>query len=162
MSFLRRGEAAPILLGLGVVLLLFPSACRSPLDPELRVAVLATFDVAGERYGIFITNQETIGDIDLLKAGRSDEMIPNGLVVKGTESCNRPWSWHIDPENVHMASATIEINDGLPSMVENDVNSWAGRYYGPWLARLVSVQDYRIFRGRYVPAGDVWVSPATK
>ncbi len=117
--------------------------CRSLTGPDLEGGILATFDVNGERYSIFITNADTIEDVFALQNGQSAAHIPNGLVVRGAESYNKPWSWHIDPEQVTMTEATIEINDGSVSGVENDLDGWVGRYYGPWGATLVSVKDYR-------------------
>jgi hypothetical protein len=125
------------------VFVFLAGACHSPTGPELKGGVLATFDVVGERYSIFITNMETIDQVYALKNGQSTASIPNGLVVRGAESYNKPWSWHVDSEKVSMADATIEINDGSPSGVEANLDSWAGRYFGPWSAKLVSVKDYR-------------------
>jgi hypothetical protein len=118
-------------------------SCSSPTDPGLEGGVLATFDVDGERYSIFITNPQTIDQVIALSQGQSDAKIPNGLVVKGKVSYNLPWHWHIDSEHIYMAEMTIEINDGRPSYVEANLDSWAGRYFGPWGARLVFVKDYR-------------------
>lgn len=117
--------------------------CRSLTGPDLEGGILATFDVNGERYSIFITNADTIKDVFALQNGKSAAHIPNGLVVRGAKPYNKPWSWHIDPEQVAMAEATIEINDGSVSGVESDLDGWVGRYYGPWAAELVSVKDYR-------------------
>jgi hypothetical protein len=60
-------------------------------------------------------------------------------------SYNQPWSWHIDSEDIHMAEMTIELCDGLPSHVENDLDYWVdtvGRFC-PWQATLVNITDYR-------------------
>lgn len=137
-AFFARSAASTVLAFLILVI-----SCSSPTYPGLEDGVLATFDVAGERYSIFITNPETIDQVYALKNGQSTAYIPNGLVVKGEVSYNKPWSWHIDSEHISMAEITAEINDGRPSFVENDLDSWAGRYFGPWDARLVSVKDYR-------------------
>jgi hypothetical protein len=44
-----------------------------------------------------------------------------------------------------MAEMTIELCDGLPSYVENDLDYWVdtvGRFC-PWQAELTSITDYR-------------------
>ncbi|OGM16911.1 hypothetical protein A2V61_01000 [Candidatus Woesebacteria bacterium RBG_19FT_COMBO_47_8] len=141
----KPGKAVRALACVVVVLIVLAGTCKSPTDPELRGGVLATFQVRSPdaRYSILITNEETIREIYALKNGQSDDAIPNGLVVRGAVSYNKPWSWHIDSEDIHMAFATIEINDGNPSMVEAGLDNWAGRYFGPWGARLISLKDYR-------------------
>ena len=143
MTIFTSKKALWILGGVVFVFLLLAGTCSSPTGPDLKGGVLATFSVGWERYSIFITNVETINKVYALKNGQSDESIPYGLVVRGAVSYNKPWSWHIDSENVHMAFPSVEINDGSPSMVEADLDQWAGTYFGPWLARLVSVKDYR-------------------
>jgi succinate dehydrogenase/fumarate reductase flavoprotein subunit len=36
---------------------------------------------------------------------------------------NQPWSWHIDSEDIHMVEATIELYDGLPSLLKMSLNT---------------------------------------
>jgi len=112
---------------------------------ELSSGILATFNVGGEQYSIFVTNDDTIEDILALQRGESQATIPSGKIIAQPAAYNAPWSWHIDPEDVQMAEFTIELCSGLPSHVENDLDYWAntvGRFC-PWSAQLVSVQDYR-------------------
>ena len=124
---------------------LFLSACSSPTSPELEGGVLATFDVRGERYSIFIIDARAIEQVLALSKGQSEARIPSGRVVKGRESYNAPWSWHIDPRDIQMAEVTMELCDGLPSDVEKDIDYWAGTVgrFCPWSAVLVSLKDYR-------------------
>ena len=121
------------------------ASCPSPTDPGLEGGVLATFDVNGERYRIFITNPRTIDQVIALSHGRSAAKIPSGRVVKGQVAYNKPWSWHIDSEDIHMAEMTIELCDGRPSFVESQVDDWIANvgYFCPWSAELVSVKHYR-------------------
>ena len=126
-----------------LVLALSVGGCKSPTAPEHEFGVLATFQVGpspNERFTILITNEDTIREIKAFNKGQSNAGIPNGLVVRGAVSYNKPWSWHIDSENIHMAEVTIEINDGLPSFVEAELDGWAGSYYGPWSVRLISME----------------------
>jgi len=114
-------------------------------QPVLSGGVLATFDVVGEQYSIFITNKETILQVFALQRGESQANIPSGRLIRGSVAYNRPWSWHIDPEDVHMAEMTIELCDGLPSHVEGDLNYWVDtvQRFCPWGAKLIQVQDFR-------------------
>ncbi len=128
-----------------LALIFSAGSCSSPTDPGLEGGVLATFDVNGERYSIFIANPQTIDQVIALSHGQSDAKIPSGRVVKGQVFYNKPWSWHIDSQDITMAEVTIELCDGIPSYVEAHLDDWIASvgYFCPWSARLVSVKDYR-------------------
>ena len=128
-----------------VLSLLLVLACSSPSVPEFEAGVLATFSVQSERYSIFITNPRTVEDVIALWNGRSNAKIPSGRVLKGRVDYNKAWSWHIDSEDIHMAEATIELCDGLPSYVEAHLDEWIETvgYFCPWSAVLVDLKDYR-------------------
>jgi hypothetical protein len=112
--------------------------------------VIAIFDVHGEQFRVWTTNEDTINDLYALQAGESDANIPNGPIAhgngpEGAEPVNVPWSWHYDPELVEMAEVTIEVCDGTPSFVEANVDYFVedvGQYC-PWNAELVEIIDYR-------------------
>ena len=133
-----------------VLLFLFslPSllGCTSQtLEPTLSGGILVTFDVEGEEYKIFVKNEETITDILALEEGKSQAKIPSGKIIGEPRSYNSPWSWHIDPYDIHMAEFTIEACSGLPSHVEDNLNYWIntlGRFC-PWSAELIEIQDFR-------------------
>lgn len=128
-----------------IISALFLLSCSSPESPQLEDGILVTFDVQGERYKIFITNEETIDQVYALQAGESNASIPSGKLFRGQVSYNKPWSWHIDSEDIEMAEFTIELCDGLPSHVEENLDYWVdtvGRFC-PWSAELVSIKDYR-------------------
>jgi hypothetical protein len=116
-----------------------------PLPDGLAGGVLATFDVAGERFKVWVTNESTIQQLFDLEAGYSNASIPNGLVVAGAGQGlhNLPWSWHLDAEDIEMAEITIEVCDGTPSYVQETLADWLGERYCPWTAELVSLEDHR-------------------
>ena len=62
-----------------------------------------------------------------------------GDLVAGDGGYNQPWSWHLDPATVHAADAAMEVCDGRPSMVEDDLQYWIGTVgsYCPWGAQVV-------------------------
>jgi hypothetical protein len=125
--------------------LLLLVSCSSLTHPVLKDGVLATFDVNGERYSIFITNTQTIEQVIALWNGQATASIPSGRVIRGRVSYNKAWSWHIDSEDVSMADATIELCDGVPSYVEAHLDEWIANvgYFCPWSAELVALKDYR-------------------
>jgi hypothetical protein len=112
---------------------------------KLSGGILVTFDVVGEKYSIFVTNKDTIEDIFAVQNGQSQATIPNGTLVHGKVSYNAPWSWHIDSEDLQMAEMTIELSDGTPSQVENDLDYWINTVtrFSPWSAKIVKIQDFR-------------------
>jgi hypothetical protein len=116
----------------------------SPPGPDLDGGVLATFDVNGEIFQVWVTNPQTVQQILDLAAGESAANIPNGRILRGPGAAdhNLPWSWHLDPEEIEMAEMTMELCDGRPSYVEEQLDEFVdtiGRYC-PWSARLVSVE----------------------
>ena len=134
-----------VYMGAALFSLLLTASCPSPAGPNLEDGVLATFDVNGERFSIFITNPQTIDQVIALSHGQSNAKIPSGRVIKGQVSYNKPWTWHIDSQDIAMAEVTIELCDGIPSYVEAHLDDWIASvgYFCPWSAELISVKDYR-------------------
>ncbi len=118
----------------------------------LSGGIIAIFDVAGERFRVWVTNPQTIQQIRDLQAGQSTANIPVGRVLRGPGAGehNAPWSWHLDPEDISMADITIEVCDARPSYVEENVDEFVDNVqrYCPWGAVLVDVVEV----GEGVPA----------
>jgi hypothetical protein len=132
-----------------LALLVAVAACNgSPTAPsDLRGGVLATFDVSGDRFRVFVTNQATIQQLLALRNGASLANIPNGRIHRGPGegNHNRPYGWHLDPEDIEMAESTIELCDGRPSFVQANIGEFVDRVgrYCPWGATLVDLRDLR-------------------
>jgi hypothetical protein len=120
---------------------------RHEQDGDLEGGVLATFEVEGETFKAWVTNPTTIEQLEDLEAGQSTANIPAGDIEYGPGQANHnaPWSWHIDPEKIVMAEATIELCDGTPSYVEEHLTEFVETIgsYCPWGAELVDLVDYR-------------------
>ncbi len=114
---------------------------------ELSGGVLATFDVEGELFRVWVTNAGTVAQLFDLQDGLSAANIPIGplLAGPGRGDHNAPWSWHLDPAETSMAEVTIELCSGLPSFVEADLDVWLNDVgsYCPWSAELAGLQDFR-------------------
>jgi hypothetical protein len=132
-----------------VWLLAVSAACSSgPTEPgeTLEGGVLATFTVSGESFHVWTTNAQTIQAIFDLRDGLSTANIPNGALRlgQGLGNHNEPWAWHLDPVNIEMAEATIELCDGRPSLVDSLLDDYLiGGRFCPWGAELVEVVDLR-------------------
>jgi hypothetical protein len=101
-------------------------------------AIIVTVRVAdAEEYRIRLTDPHDIEVARKLLAGESAPRIPNGRVVRGESDVNVGYSWHIDPDSVEFADATIEICDGRPSDIEQGVIT--SDRYCPWSAELVAI-----------------------
>jgi hypothetical protein len=137
---------------LALTLMLTLAAC-APDDPvgtphPLEGGLLATFEVHGDEFRVWVTNPATIQQILDLQAGEADANIPNGLLQTGPGQGehNAPYDWHLHPEDIEMAEMTMEVCDATPSYVEENLDEFMqfmGGRYCPWAAQLVNVQDYR-------------------
>jgi hypothetical protein len=121
------------------------SGAIAPGD-ELQGGALVTFQVSGERFRVWVTNETVIAQIFDLRDGVSNANIPNGVLhaSPGVADHNAPWLWHLDAEEIQMAESTIEVCDGRPSLVDALLEEYLaiGRFC-PWGAVLVSIEDRR-------------------
>lgn len=135
-------------LTLGLAFTAMVAACGDdPTSPDdLEGGILATFEVSGEEFHVWVTSDAAIDQILALRDGTSEANIPNGVlrVGPGAGQHNAPWSWHLDAEEIEMAENAIEVCDGRPSLVDELLEDYleVGRFC-PWGAELVSVDDRR-------------------
>jgi alkylglycerol monooxygenase len=128
----------------------------APLEAT-RLVLLAGFFVAGcddgradrpyaeflvavdrETFVLRATDPETIRLATENFRGRN-AMFPIGPLLPGPGGFNAPWSWHFDPDRVRMAEIAIEVCDGRPSYVEENLQDFLGTYC-PWGARVVAIR----------------------
>lgn len=124
-------------------------ACGNDDDDSnaLSGGVLATFEVEGETFKVWVTNPDTIEQILALRDGTSMANIPNGVLREGPGEGdhNAPRNWHLDPEEIAMAEVTIEICDGAPWYIDENLDEFIETvgHNCPWAAQLVEVEDLR-------------------
>lgn len=137
----RTSPGRSLLLLVVVLLILLPlAACTADgsfgLDPETPVFEL---EVSDERFRVAVTDpQEVVRFQARLQSGQ--EGVVSGTLLPGPGGVNGGWSWHLDPTTVHVADLAIEVCDGRPSMVEDDLTYWlqtVGRFC-PWGAVVVA------------------------
>jgi hypothetical protein len=120
--------------------------CEVDGKKALKGGVLATFDVSGERFRVWVTNPQTIWDLYLLQRGESTASIPNGRILRGAGRAqhNAPYGWHLDPRDIAMADFTTEVCDARPSYVEENTGEFVDKVgrYCPWSARLLELRNY--------------------
>jgi hypothetical protein len=136
-----------VLLTLSIVTFAAMACGGDDDETGLSGGVLATFEVTGQQFKVWVTNADAIEQILALRDGTSMANIPNGALREGPGegNHNRPWNWHLDPEEIAMAEITIEICDGQPSYVEEHLAEFIETVgsYCPWSAELVEVEDLR-------------------
>lgn len=105
--------------------------------------MLAVWGIGSEEFRTHVITEEQFQQlIELFEGVRQGH--PMGVVWYG-EEYNCGWSWHIVPISVQIVELSMEICDGLPSMIEQDVEYWVEnvRVYCPWGATLSILWDCR-------------------
>ncbi len=131
-----------------LALTVFAACGSNPGGPGdgLQGGALATFQVSGEQFRLWVTNDAVIEQIFDLRDGVSSANIPNGILHTGPGIANHnsPWLWHLDAEEIAMAEHTVAVCDGRPSLVDSLLEDYlaVGRFC-PWGAQLVSIDDRR-------------------
>jgi len=93
---------------------------------------------AEPRYQYFVVTSDTA----LVAQCRDQLALPeeeralhvSGRLARGDGGFNAPWSWHIAPDEWGLAELSIELCDGLPEHVEDDLEYWIDtvRFFCSW------------------------------
>ncbi len=122
-----------------VLLLVSLAACStSESEPEgalftVRACESSEAVPGGETFRIRIHDSEMIAEAERLVES-DDQRVLNAPLRRGDGGFNAPWSWHMDPDEITFADLTVEVCDGCPHMIEEDLDYWidtVGRYC-PW------------------------------
>lgn len=95
-------------------------------------------DVSGERFVMRTTDPATIREaLEILEG--APQKFPIGPLRRGDGGFNAPWSWHFDPEEVRLTEIAVEVCDGRPSYVEENLEEFLRPEVGycPWSGRIV-------------------------
>ena len=109
-------------------------------DEEGAVFVIEVID---ETFRVRIENPDLIAQARRILAGEEPQKIVTGSLAAGDGGFNDPWSWHVVPETVGFAEAAIELCDGKPSFVEDDLSYWLNTVgtYCPWSAQVIAEES---------------------
>ena len=126
---------------LTIAILLGGLSCDSSRDNDaLPTEATYALEVAGvETFNIRLIDTAAIQEAErLLDTGASRNAV--GQLVRGDGGFNAPYTWHLDPATVEFADMTIELCDGLPSFVEDDLDYWIDTVgqYCPWGVTVVA------------------------
>lgn len=114
-------------------LVLVLAACDSQSnepEPEQDIYVIQVVD---ESFRVKINDEDVAAAADsLLSTGAEMNII--GPLRPGDGGFNAPYSWHLDPDSISFVDLTIEVCDGKPSFVEEDLDYWMNTVetYCPW------------------------------
>jgi pimeloyl-ACP methyl ester carboxylesterase len=97
-------------------------------------------DVVGERFSVRATDGETKRLMVQNYEGKNSMHI-TGKLAQGDGGFNSPWPWHLEPDSVRMAEVSIELCDGRPSLIEEDLDYWIETVgsYCPWSSDVIEV-----------------------
>jgi pimeloyl-ACP methyl ester carboxylesterase len=97
-------------------------------------------DVAGERFNVRVTDSEAIRLLVENYEGKNSMHVV-GKLARGDGGFNSPWPWHLEPDSVGMAEVSIELCDGRPSLIEEDLEYWIETVgsYCPWSSSIVEI-----------------------
>jgi len=87
----------------------------------------------GQIFRALIRDPAVVAEAEAL-VGVGHRKILSGRLLRGDGGFNAPWSWNLDPDAVGFAEFTIELCDGCPAFVEEELDYWLGtvRTYCPW------------------------------
>lgn len=110
---------------------------EDPVQPE--GVVTFTIEVSGETFLARVSDQQVIDDLDARLASATEGVVIGSLGL-GNGGFNTPWGWHWEPGTVEVADVAIELCDGRPSMVEDDLTYWIESVgaFCPWGATVVA------------------------
>jgi hypothetical protein len=98
-------------------------------------------EVAGERFRLRTSHPATASALEARSRSGTVGVVA-GRIVRGDGGFNAPWSWHLDPPSIEVPDAAIELCDGLPSMVQSNLEYWVETVHTfcPWSARVYDAQ----------------------
>jgi hypothetical protein len=58
----------------------------------------------------------------------------HGDIERGNDGYNNNWSWHFTPDSWNLVEVSVEVCDGRPQMVEDNLDYWVDEvgYFCPW------------------------------
>jgi hypothetical protein len=136
-----------MLARLALLLVLWASTIASDCDgsssgPDGPPAVFVV-EVVDEEFRIRLEDPVLIEQARRILRGDEPQKIVSGRLAAGDGGFNDPWSWHLLPETIEFVEVAIELCDGKPSFVEEDLDYWLNtvRTYCPWSARIVAEES---------------------
>src|SRR5262245_27910740 len=98
----------------------------------LTIAFSGCIHGAGSAFVIRLYDVNKISQARTL-ISTSDKVISvGGTVVNGGVSYNPTWSFSLDPASIYFFEIQVEVCDGTPEYVEENLIDWVGKDWCPW------------------------------
>jgi len=125
----------------GLAMLFVTASCASDgtTEPSLSSASTFTVQVANETFAVRVSSTATLTAMrERLRTGAMGVII--GSLASGNGGFNTGYGWHLEPSTVAVADVAIELCDGRPSDVQQNMAYWLNtvRSYCPWSARVIA------------------------
>ncbi len=126
-----------------VALFLFCGGNDAPTAPPERSFLFAMHGIpdAEGQFVAVTSNPLILAAVDAQLALPADRRMLhiNGPVASGNGGHNLGWSWHFEPGRWELVEISIELCDGRPQNVENDVAKWIADVgtFCPWASYVV-------------------------
>ena len=124
-----------------ILLALFAGAALAACDDASTEPVEAaefTVQVVDEQFRVRIEDPAEIAQARaLINSGSTINV--TGQILRGHGGFNTGYTWHLKPSTVELVDLTIELCDGMPSYVEENVDYYVDtvKQYCPWGARIM-------------------------
>lgn len=135
-DFARRVlTAAP----LASVIALSAACGANIVEPSPQEAVFRVRACDTQTFAIRLTDPDLIARAEQL-IGQPEQPIVSGALAPGDGGVNAPFDWHLEPSSIEFVDATIELCDGCPRMVEENLQYWLGTVgrFCPWSSAIVA------------------------
>ncbi|MCH7522055.1 MAG: hypothetical protein IIB42_10210 [Candidatus Marinimicrobia bacterium] len=141
----NRGQVQALCGMLAVLVLV---TCDEPPDQPVAGAYLFDMHNASGAEGQFVaitTDSAVVAKIEAQLALPVDKRLMhiNGPIGRGDGGHNLEWDWHFSPHEWDLVEISIELCDGNPGLVQEDIDYWVdtvGRFC-PWGAYVVRSQE---------------------
>lgn len=130
-----------------ILLLSFLMACSTDNDDDNARYYEFTHQSDDINYTIVAktSSEEVIAKVEQELSLPFDErsMHINGPIERGNPGYNSDWSWHFTENRWDLVEISIEVCDGRPSFVEEDLDYWTDtvKRFCPWGARVMEEVD---------------------
>jgi hypothetical protein len=128
-----------LLIGCALLAMACADPSATPFSVEgLLYEVAVEAQTGEEKFRIRLKDAERIAAANqMLASGERRTLM--GELAAGNGGFNQPYRWHLQPESVHFPDLSMELCDGTPSMVEQNLTYWINtvRVYCPWGVRIV-------------------------
>jgi hypothetical protein len=116
-----------------VAMLLALSGCDESTTGPLDGAVFLIEVVPGETFRVLVSDPEVVARARTLLASGENTVL-HGELAEGDGGFNAGYSWHIVPATVAFVDVAMELCDGRPSYVEEELDYYleSVNYYCPW------------------------------